>query len=78
MLQSTSRFQSLLTEAREMIESLFERACALCSSTLAPVVGHLMSEARLLSSIVSAADIDQNLLALKTIMLLGRHFKVPG
>lgn len=78
MLQSTGRFQSLLTEAREMIESIFERACALCPSTLAPVVSHLMSEVRLLSSIVSASDIDQNLLALKTIMLLGSDYKVPG
>lgn len=75
ILQSTSRFQGLLTEARELIESVFERACSLCPSTSAPIVGHLMSEARLLSSIVSASDLDQNVLALKTIMLLGRHLK---
>jgi hypothetical protein len=61
-----------------MIESVFERACALCPSTLAPIVGHIMSEARLLSSIISASDIDQNLLALKTIILLGNHLKIQS
>lgn len=58
-----------------MIESIFERACTLCPSTLAPVVGLLMGEARLLSSIVGESEMDQNLLALKTIMLLGIHLK---
>jgi hypothetical protein len=75
MLQSTSRFQSLLIEARDMIESIFERACTLCPSTLTPIVGLLMGEARLLSSIVSESQHDQNLLALKTIMLLGTHLR---
>jgi hypothetical protein len=71
MSQSITRFQSLLIEARESIEAIFEQACNLCPSTLGPIVGLLMGEARLLSSIVSEPDNDQNILALKTIMLLG-------
>lgn len=71
MLQSTSRFQSLLIEARDMIESIFERVCSLCPSTSAPIIGLLLGEFRLLSSIVSESQIDQNVLAMKTVMLLG-------
>jgi hypothetical protein len=41
-------------------------------STLAQVVGVLMSEARLLSSVINDPEQDQNLLALKTIMSLGK------
>jgi hypothetical protein len=71
MSQSVTRFQSLLIEARQSIEAVFEQACFMCPSTMAPIVGLLLGEARLLSSIVSEPENDQNILALKTIMLLG-------
>jgi hypothetical protein len=71
MSQSVTRFQSLLIEARQSIEAVFDQACIMCPSTLAPIVGLLLGEARLLSSIVSEPENDQNILALKTIMLLG-------
>lgn len=70
---SVSRFQALRLEAQETIESIFEHACQLCPSTLAQVVGILASEARLLSSVINEPETDQNILALKTIMLLGIH-----
>ena len=68
---SVNRFQSLLIQAQAVIESIFEQACVLCPSTLAQLVGLLMGEARLLSSVINEPDQDQTVLALKTIMLLG-------
>jgi hypothetical protein len=68
---ATGNFQSLLVKAREAVESVFDHACAMCPSTLAQVVGVLVGETRLLYSIMSEPESDQNLLALKTIMLLG-------
>jgi len=68
---SVNRFQSLLIQAQELIESIFEHACIMCPSTLAQVVGFLTGEAQLLSSVVNDSDKDQNILALKTMMLLG-------
>jgi hypothetical protein len=68
---SVNRFQSLLLEAQSVIESIFEQTCVVCPSTLAQLVGLLMSEARLLSSVINESEEDQNVFALKTIMLLG-------
>ena len=58
-------------QARGLIESICEQACQICPSVLSQVVGLVVSEARLLSSLVIEPDTDQNVLALKTIMLLG-------
>ena len=68
---SVNRFQLLLLQAQSVIESIFEQACVLCPSTLAQLVGLLMGEARLLSSVINEPEQDQNIFALKTIMLLG-------
>jgi len=76
MSDSLNRFAILLHQARDSIESLFEMACKLCPSTLARVVGLLMSEAQLLSSIICDTNIDQNNLALKTVLLLGKAPKL--
>jgi hypothetical protein len=71
---SVGHFQSLLGKAREAVESVFEHACRMCPSTLAQVVGLLVGETRLLYSIMSEPEGDQNILALKIIMLLGNLF----
>ena len=68
---SLDRFRTLLRQALETIESLFEHACRLCPSSLAQVVGLLLAEARLLSSIITEPERDQNHLALRTVILLG-------
>jgi len=68
---SVSRFQTLLGQAQELVDNNFEHACALCPATTSRLVGLLMGEARLLSSVINESDEDQNILALKTIMLLG-------
>src|SRR5205823_1654169 len=70
---SLTRFQSLLIQAQESIESIFEHACALCPSTLAQIVGLLIGEVRLLLSVINDPAKDQNILALKTIMHLGKN-----
>jgi hypothetical protein len=70
---SVGHFQSLLTKAHEAVESVFEHACRMCPSTLAQVVGLLVGEIRLLYSIMSEPEGDQNILALKIIMLLGNR-----
>jgi hypothetical protein len=69
-----NRFQTLLIQAQELVESLFEYACGVCPATLSRLVGLLMGEARLLASVINKSDEDQNILALKTIMLLGISF----
>jgi len=71
MSTSVTRFQGLLMQARESIESIFEHACTICPSTLAQIVGILLGETHLLYSIMSEPDADQNIFALKTIILLG-------
>jgi len=68
---SVSRYQGLLTQSRELIESICEQASHVCPSTLAQIVGLIMGETRLLSSLIIERETDQNLLAVKTIMLLG-------
>jgi len=68
---SVTRFQTLLSQAQELVDNNFEHACALCPATTSRLVGLLMGEARLLSSVINESDEDQNILALKTIMLLG-------
>lgn len=72
---SVGHFQSLVAKAREAVESVFGHACRMCPSTLAQVVGLLIGETRLLNSIMSEPEGDQNILALKIIMLLGNRFR---
>jgi len=68
---SVNKFQTLLSQAQELVDNNFEHACALCPATISRLVGLLMGEASLLSSVVNESDEDQNILALKIIMLLG-------
>ena len=44
----------------------------MCPSTLTQIVGLILSETRLLTSLVTDPDVDQIVLALKTVMLLGK------
>jgi hypothetical protein len=68
---SGTRYQSLLTQSRELIDSVCDQAYYQCPSTLTQIVGLIMGETRLLSALVDGLACDQNVLALKTFMLLG-------
>jgi hypothetical protein len=70
---SVNRFEALLLQARELIESICERTGQTCPSTLAQAMGFIVSETRLLSALTTEPDANQNE-ALKTMMLLGNVF----